>query len=266
MTRRLALAESLATRYPTDSEAFLQLGTVLQWDGLFLAAADAFGRAQELDRDGLAAARAGERCLACEAVDGRIIALQMTDSIEASIRIARDYTRQAPRYADARFSLADALMYTDRAEDAYAAERVAATLDAPERAALVRAFIAIHAQDWDVTAAYFTQEAARPEVDLQNRGVWWLTIIRRQQGRLDEALALARRYIEAGGIRSPETQVLFDRGEFRAAARAFRAIANEPRPELPPSSLVRDIAWHLTHTATAVAARRRELERRLGSH
>jgi DNA-binding SARP family transcriptional activator/TolB-like protein len=251
---RLALAESLATRYPNDPEAFLQLGIVLQWDGQFLAAADAFARARELDRGGLSAARLGERCLACEAMGGAIIALQMADSMEAAVRIARRYTEEAPGYPDAWFTLADVLMFTDRPEDAYAAERVGAELDVPERAAIVRAFIALHAEDWDAAAAYFTQEAERPEVDLRNRGIWWLTIIRRQQGRLDEALALARRYIEAGGIRAPEAQVLFERGEFRAAAWAFRAIASEPRPELPPSRLAREIAWHLTHTATALAA------------
>ncbi|HWP37866.1 MAG TPA: BTAD domain-containing putative transcriptional regulator [Gemmatimonadales bacterium] len=251
---RLALAESLATRYPGDPEALHQLGNVLQWDGQFLAAAGAFLRARELDRGGLAAARLGERCLACEAMGGAVIALQMADSMDAAVRIARRFTEEAPRFADAWFTLADALMFTDRPEDAYAALEMAAQLDVPERVALVRAWVTMHAEHWDSAAAFFAEEAARPEAELRNRGLWWLTIIRRQQGRLDEALALARRYIGVGGIRSPEAQVLFERGEYRAAARAFRAIASEPRAELPPSRLAREIAWHLTHTATALAA------------
>jgi DNA-binding SARP family transcriptional activator/TolB-like protein len=251
---RLALAESLATRYPNDAEAFLQLGTVLQWDGQFLAAVKAFAHAEQLDRGGLAAARLGERCLACDAVGAAINAFRMADSIDASIRTARRYTREAPGWADAWYTLADALMFTDRPEEAFAALETAAPLDVPERAALVRGYIAIHAEDWDAAEAYFGQEARRSERELRNRGHWWMTIIRRQQGRLNEALELARRFIEAGGIRSPEAQVFFEQGEPRTAARLFRIIASDPLPELPPSRRAREVAWYLTHTATALAA------------
>lgn len=251
---RLAVAESLATRYPSDPEAFLQLGTVLMWDGQFLRAAEAFARAEAMDPGGLPAARPGVRCLACEAVGGAIVALRMADSIDATVRIARRFTRAAPGYADAWYSLADALMYAGRAAEAYAAERVAAPLDVPERAAIMRAFIAVYAEDWARAEAYFAQEAARPEQDLRNRGLWWMGILRRQQGRLDEALDFARAFRAAGGTAQLEAQVRFERGELQAAARLFEEIANEPRPELPPSRLARDIAWNLTLAATALAA------------
>jgi len=251
---RLALAETLATRFPADAEAHLQRGVALQLDGQFLAAADAFGRALALDRGGLAAARTGERCLACEAVSSISGAYRMADSMDASVRVAREWTRAAPAWADAWYVLADALMYAGRAAEALAVADTAFPLDTPVRAAWQRALIAVHAEDWDAGAQDFERDLARPELAIQGPAAWWMIIIRRNQGRFEDALALARRYVALGGNRLPEAQVRFERREYLAAARLFAAIAAAPAQDEPPSRRARDIAWYLTHTATALAA------------
>jgi tetratricopeptide (TPR) repeat protein len=252
---RLALAETLATRFPTDAEAQLQFGIALQWDGQFLAAVDAFDRALELDQDGLASARPGERCLACEAVSGRAQALRLVDSAEASVNTARRWPREAPNSADAWHTLADAFMYAGRAEDGYAAERLAAPLDTRDDPSLLPPLIALHAaEDWDAGERFFGNDMERPERGYRQRGLWWMIIIRRNQGRLNEALALTGRYIEEGGNSLPRAQVRFERGEYAAAARDFRAIAGAPPREQPLSRQARETAWYLTHTATALAA------------
>jgi DNA-binding SARP family transcriptional activator/TolB-like protein len=250
---RLALAESLAVRYPSDAATQLELGAVLQWDGQFLAAEKAFARTIELDRGGLASTP-GQRCVACEAMWWTSAALRLADSTDAAIRAMRRWTRAAPASADAWYNLADVLMQAGRIDEAYAAERVAAPLDRPERSEAVRALITLFSEDWAAAAELFARDAARADRAIQDRGIWLLMIARRHQGRLDDALALARRYIEIGGIPSPEAQVLYERGEHRSAAQAFRAIASAPPQDAAPSRRAREIAWYLTHTATALAA------------
>jgi len=178
----------------------------------------------------------------------------MADSLDAAVQAARRYTREAPGSADAWYHLADALMYQGDAEQAYAAERVAAPLDSPERARSLRGLIALQTEDWKAAEDYYAREADRAEKSLRERGTWWMIVIRRNQGRLAEALEIARAYIADGGIRSPEAQVLFEQGEHASAARAFRAIANAPPANATPSRRAREIAWYLTHTATALAA------------
>jgi tetratricopeptide (TPR) repeat protein len=97
---------------------------------------------------------------------------------------------------------------------------------------------------------------------------WLLTLSYRYQGRLVEALLAAReqqRFTKlglpeaappAGGI--AEAQVLFELGRYREAAALFDAIAHWTPATLPASAasgaLGRHRAWHLTHTADALAA------------
>lgn len=252
---RLALAETLATRFPDDAEAQLQLGVALLWDGQFLEAAGAFRRTLALDRSGLAATRAGERCLACEAVGELANALRLADSMEANIRAVQPWTREAPQSADAWYTLAHALMYARHPVEARAAVDTAARFSAPETVAFHRALIALHAgEDWQAGERFFASEVERAERDAQTQGLWWLIIIRRNQGRLNEALALARRFRQLTGDPLPEAQVRFELGDHASAARLFRAIASAPPTDEPRTRQARQIAWYLTHTATALAA------------
>ncbi|MFL5579888.1 MAG: BTAD domain-containing putative transcriptional regulator [Gemmatimonadaceae bacterium] len=265
----VALAESLARRFPSEPDAEDALGNALHWSGDFLGAAAHFRRAVELDSAALAAATddapVGPPCAGCEAIGHLVAAYQFSDSLPAAERAAREWIRRRPRSTNAWANLAVTLSGEGRWREALEALRTRDTLyagDPPDNVEL-RLFLALKSGDFagaDALLAERVRDGARPA---RIAALWWQVISFRNQGRLEEALRAARGFnVDGGGPPIPEAQVLFELGRpLEAAARFDAAIALAQPPSAPagaPDSALgqkaRHYAWLLTHVGAACAA------------
>ncbi|CAN5623195.1 hypothetical protein BH23GEM9_BH23GEM9_26990 [soil metagenome] len=250
---RLAEAESLALRYPTEPEGHLLLAANRIGTGDFLGALPHLQRVVSLDSLGLRGTRPD--CRACNALSSMVNAYLNGDSLAAAERAAREWVRYRPRSAGAWAALASILALQDRPEEALAARRTAATLNPIDHSdPIFPAMVRIRTGDF-ATADGLLRDLARDGApDVQREAVWWLTISLRHQGRLREALATIRRpsHDTSGRAAFPtlllEGQVRFELGDFAAAARTFQSAA-ELKPHDP-----RRVSWALTHQATSLAA------------
>ncbi len=268
---RLALAESLVTRYPTEPVGHLRYGIALTWDGRFLEAVASLRRAVAMDSLGLREPE-DAACIGCDALAALVYAYMQADSMEAAERESRRWTRRAPGSFMAWRNLADVLAHRGRFDEALAAERTAAPL-APRRVdPYFRIQILLRAGDYAQADADLARLAAAPDTGTRHSALWWQAISLRAQGRLSEAMAAGqefRRIVEPRpvgrlpglGPSSPppyealvEAQVRFEQGDHRGAAALFEAISRNPAPGEAPSRQARHRAWFLTHTATALAA------------
>ena len=246
----LPLADSLVRRHPEEGSGQRLLGLALLDEGDFLGAIPHLETAERADTlQGRAATQAV------------IYAYGMADSIEAAVRTARNWVRQEPGSAVAWHELAAALELADRGDEALAAVRNAARLRAGDAEdAVLPGVVAFQGARFEEADRVFQELMRSGSPDVRARARWEYVISLRNQGRLREALAEARRYrAEAdsgGGITSaaPEAQVRFERGDFRGAGRLFDSIAAvEPQPA-SDARAARNRAWYLTHVASALAA------------
>jgi len=116
---RLAVAESLAVRYPLEPAGHLMLGRALVAEARFLDAVPSFRRVIPLDSVGLNSAL--RSCRACEAYADLVHAYVMADSARAAQRVAAEYTRVVPHKHWAWASLASTLMHQEKWDEALAA-------------------------------------------------------------------------------------------------------------------------------------------------
>lgn len=251
----LATAESLATRYPGDPLAHHELGSARLWSGDFSGALGEFRREQDLTRSGGTGEAAG-------ALDGIALSLEFLDSLGAAARAAREEIRLAPRAGGGWATLAVIEAAAGHTAQARAAGRRAAELlpGAAEDP--------LGAADLEIRAGAFT-EADRKLRDALTYGTragqqsarWLLIISLRNQGRLLEALRVAREFRRQGenpaGLDAvPVAQVLFELGRTQEAAALFDSIALPPPGGRAGASGVaaRQQAWALAHAAEAWAA------------
>lgn len=258
---RMALAESLATRYPEDTEGQLQLGGALVGIGDFLGAVPHLRRV--IDSDSTAGPASSPWCEACDAFATLVEAYLQADSLGAAERVAREWVARRPRSAAPWNVLSGVLARERRVRDAVAAERKEAALDPSLDVAVDAAVIALHNDDPSSAARLLDTRMEYDANAAAATGLWWLVITRRTQGQLVMALQAARRLRavtastpedQSGGI--AEAQVLFEMGRFGEAAREFDSLAALGPPTQPraPGSLARQRSWLLTHAATAYAA------------
>ncbi|HEY6091606.1 MAG TPA: BTAD domain-containing putative transcriptional regulator [Gemmatimonadales bacterium] len=257
---RLVIAESLATRYPAEPDGHYLLGLSLQWGGDFLGAIPHLRRVVAMDSLGFRGAAA--RCLACDAMLAIATAYWYADSLPAAEAAAREWTRLQPGNGAAWGALADQLEYQGRDDEALTAANTGIRLFGAGDDQMLRARLAIRAGDFALADRLLGQ---RVRDDSASFPGWFLMISLRAQGRLREALAVARaarRRVETKArnhpdpsFAQPEAIVLFESGQWREAAELFAAIADSPgvRSDLRPR-IARNRAWNLTHTATALAA------------
>ncbi|HXE60194.1 MAG TPA: BTAD domain-containing putative transcriptional regulator [Gemmatimonadaceae bacterium] len=269
---QLALAESLATRYPDEPGAELALGTAMSWHGDFLAAIPHLRRAVQLDTIGLTGS--GRRCRqACDALQLMQASYISADSFPAAELAARARTRLEPASADAWWALADVFARELRPDSALADEQIAERVGGPGFGYVVpRVVIALRSGDFAAADRTLEDRVQYGNPAVRGEALWWLVISLRNQGRLGEALAAAKRLVrttsgEPPGFNSPrsldaaaEGQVLFEMGRYRASARLFDTMAAYPwtgSPDFPkaaPGLVARHHIWMATHVATALAA------------
>jgi DNA-binding SARP family transcriptional activator len=260
---QLALADSLVRRFPTEPEGHLFLGKARMWGGDFLEARVPLRRAIEMDSLSL---RGGSvRCLACDALNDLVTAYTMADSLAAAEREAAAWTRAQPRSARAWHALASTLEYQGRLAEAQGARARAAALrsDNP-RDPLYPTVLALRAGDFARADRLLDELEAPGSPLVQQNVLWYRTLSLRYQGRLEEALAVARDYRLA--VREAETAghstawaavlealALMEAGRPREAVPLWREMAAAQYDADSPARSARHRAWTLTHAAAALA-------------
>ena len=121
--------------------------------------------------------------------------------------------------------------------------------------------IAVHADQLTEADHLLVPRLRFVSAGAEESALWWMVIVRRNQGRLADALVLARRL---AALKSPSTQlatiaeaqVAFEQRRFRDAGLLFEALAEYPPAPWPvePGSVARHRSWLLTHAGTAWAS------------
>jgi DNA-binding SARP family transcriptional activator len=265
------IADTLATRYPDEVEGHLYRGAALMMAEDFLAAVPHLQRAMRMDSLALRVAGGGrgDACAGCEARAQLIYAYQAADSPAAAEREARSWTRYAPGSPGAWLALAGVLVTRARPAEALVALDSARAVGGAGNS-VVQDALALH---WIYVGNYARAEellrvrAATGASADQGEAFWFLAIAYREQGRLVDALAAARRHRVAITGREPplgpgtapgsallEAVMLDELGRHREAAALFDSVSRGRVPGLAPSRFARHRAWTLTHAASALAA------------
>lgn len=251
----LAIAETLAARYPTEPDGHLLVGRGRANDGDFLGALPHFRRVVDMDS---LAFRGAVRCRACEALSAIAGVYWAVDSFAAAERTVREGLR---RTRDPGWLHELAWIFERQGRRA---EALATFQRVPRRAYTdeglnFRASLAIRTGDFAEADRILNEILRVGAEDLQSGALWWLSISLRYQGRVIEALAVARRLrrLSKDGQAPPmliEAQALFEMGRSREAAALFDSIGRlQGDPDFPARG-ARHRTWLVTHVATSLAA------------
>ncbi len=260
---RLALAETLAVRYPRDAVGQFRVGYDRMWAGAFLSAIVPFRAAFAMDSANLTDSRSD--CVACDVLRNEIVAYRMADSLGAAERVAREWVRDAPMLPAGWRELAVVLAVEGRYKEAKGAYGESADRSR-NGAGLTRdmADLAIRAGDFDGADRLLAGSLAGGSAQQRQQAIWLSVVSLRSQGKLRDALEAARA-LRVGERRSgvgvnvqlydalPEAQVLLEMGRARDATVLFDSIGHEGVRALRPGLDARHAAWTATLTAEAVA-------------
>jgi len=268
---QLAIAESLATRYPTEPGGELALGRALEWRGDFIAAIPHLRRAITLDS--LSLSERSASCRACDALDLLVDDYISADSLEAATRVARWWTRLQPNAPRAWWRLESMLNRDEAYDAAREAGRTAERLSPTGKSDVIRRVIGdIRGGQFAEADRMLSDEAGDGNPLQRGDALWWLVISLRNQGRLRAAAQVASLLVqnarsEPESFSEPSSmsatavaQVQFEMGHYRRAAALFDSISHfawrfSPAfPDGAPGLRARHLIWMTTHEATARAA------------
>jgi DNA-binding SARP family transcriptional activator/tetratricopeptide (TPR) repeat protein len=247
----LAAAESLTTRYPSDPHAFALHSTALQLSGAWPEAVTMIERAIALDS---ASEPSGQKCRLCDEIVQLANIYLWWDSLPAAERTAQRLLKLRPRShgvwliklrtAAARGDLAELRDDLRRFNET---NPIATTTNFNLR-------FRVLAEDYDEVErlAPIAMEASRPE-DAQE-ATWYRTIALRNQGRLAEALVLARTRARPSPDELAIALISLERGDPRTAVSIFGAQARADQSMWPPGIRARHSTWDKTLFGMAVAA------------
>ena len=256
-----AIAETLTTRYPTETEGHYYLGRALVNAGLFLDAIAPLRRVELMDSLSLRGGSA--RCAACDALHQQVSAFMLADSMPAAERVARRWVSARPKEWVPHNVLGGILTAMNRIDEASVELRTADSLDA--LGSLWEPMATLWTRQGEFTRA---DELLRSEIakggDATNAH-WFLAISLRYQGRLADALGEARAFRRGArldrvppGAADPaslqEAQVLRELGRFREAAALFDSVSRFSVIGADSTAVESSRAWSLAHEAGALAA------------
>lgn len=263
---RLAFAETLAVRYPSDPVGQFQLGHDRMWSGAFLAAIAPLHAAFVLDSANFSNAR--HDCLACDALRSEIVAYRYADSLPAAERVAREWIRRAPSSPAGWRELAVVLGAESRFADARKAYAESADLSRGG-SGITRdmADLAIREGDFAAADRLLAGDLAGGSAQDRQEALWLYVVSLRFQGRLHDAFKAAqllRSDKRRSGARQnvqmysalPEAQVLLEMGRARDAATLFDSVGHVGARALRPGLDARHMVWTATLTAEALASAR----------
>lgn len=251
--------DSLLAAYPADLEIRMHAaGPALYQQADFARARRLLEQVWAADSANIRPTTAG-RCYACEAVVHLTTVHFNADSLEAARRMVERYLALAPDDPLAWERLAQVL---ERTPAQHAAMRAAVDSAVRRGRPSARALELVAATRRGDSVAFERALAALapPPGDRDRSVAWARTLLYRNLGHLESALAEARRYRraveqEAGkpARQAPllEAAVLQAMGRGREAAALFEQIARAPRPTEAPSYQARQLVWFRTLAATA---------------
>ena len=255
-----AIAETLATRYPTEVEGHLYSGIAHVYDGDFSAALPSLRRVVAMDSLGLRGQRAS--CSGCDALKWIVAAYVLSDSLAAGERETRRWLQMQPNARAAVYSLIQVLQFQNRereADSAYHAE-----VPDPPYADLLdyETGSRIHAGAYSAADSMLREQLRQPDARNQENALWGLSLSLREQGRLGEALDAARRMRVPmakllkkqpgqGPINVMEAQLLLELNNPRAAASLFDSLSRQHNFGDTTSELARGTVWMLAQVAGA---------------
>jgi DNA-binding SARP family transcriptional activator/tetratricopeptide (TPR) repeat protein len=255
------IAETLATRYPTETEGYYYLGRALVNAGSFLEAIAPLHRVELMDS--LSLRRGGARCAACDALHQQVSAYMLADSTAAAERVVRRWIAARPKEWMPHNVLGGILTAMNRFDDASVEFRTADSLDV--LGSLWEPMATLWTREGDFTRA---DQLLRSEIEKGGDATdahWFLAISLRYQGRLTEALGEARAFRQGAhldrvppGAADPaslhEAQVLRELGRYREAAALFDSVSRFSVIGSDSTAVESSRAWSLTHEASALAA------------
>lgn len=257
--------DSLLTVHPDDPEGLLAKGTYLLNTGRFLEAMPFLHRAVVADSANLN--DGGSACVACSAQHAIVTGYWLADSLPAAERYARQLTEERPDRQAPWQLLAETWRRMGQYDLAGAADSQAAQLGpSGGQARFPQARTDIRRGDFAAADARLRAAVETGRLQWREDAAWFLIISLRNQGRLTEALALARKYRgpniaedtlgKHAAERAAVAQILFELGRWHESAAAFQAMASVRPPGLEdlPGVWARARAWALTHEAEALAA------------
>jgi tetratricopeptide (TPR) repeat protein len=256
--RRLAIAESLTVRAPGEPMGHVLLGNALLWQGNFPGALVAYRQAVILDsaglRDGVA------QCAACDGMEGTIGAHLYADSLAAATRVAREWTARQPSSGRAWYALASTLaLQADTSGASDALRRWLSLENAPDWQFFAAA-LAIRVGDFRQVDRLLDGLAHAGTDAMRREALWWLIIGRRHEGRFHDALdsvhVLRALDPDDQNVRLLQAHVLVELGRPSEAAELLDTLVRAVRaaPAASEAKRARNLAWTLTHRATALAA------------
>ncbi len=246
----LAVADSLTTRYPTNPRAFAVDATALYIAGEWRDAVTAIERAIALD----SASEPVERrnCRLCSDLGQLAEVYFWWDSLPAAERTAQRFLRLRPgshypwhllvRSAAARGDLSAFREYLRRFDEA--------------NPSITSANYLLHfvtlAEDYDEVERSVQKALDSPRADDAGEARWFRSISLRNEGRLEEALRLAR--VRPNPNDLAEGLIALERGDPRTAVSIFRARARVSQSMWPSGIRARHEAWDRTLLGMALAS------------
>lgn len=259
----VAIAESLAVKYPTDPDGQLLLGEIRRREGDWTGAVAAHERAFLLDSAaGLVSSPA---CRICTALGSMSQDYLWADSLSAAERTARRLIALRPDEGRAESGLVEVLLRQARRKEAEAVWiRQAGPNAAKAWSGPVMHRDLIRWGRYEEVDRELIEEVGSPNFDIRSEAWWLLLLSLRDQGRLVEAdtliqkqrVANTNRFMaQPGAIVVDLALLATEMGKPAASIRVHRFNAeHSARSDQPSAVQARYIAWNLTLAGTAHAA------------
>ena len=256
----IAVAESLTTRYPDDPRALITLSRVLSMSGDWRGSVAAAERAIELDSAAMVDGHAD--CRACDDLAHLASVYAWWDSLPSSQRTARRLLAIRPEDEHALTELALTSMRLGDTTSAQAWNRRRSAVRGIDRVFTLR--LDLMSEDYEAVEGAVVPFLSSASATDRGEGFWTYFMTLRNQGRLREAMALARDFmfpgVSARGTRHQpslihQAIIAFDMGDGREAARLF-ADAPVVDSRFAPGTRARDLAWRGARVGMSLALAR----------
>jgi DNA-binding SARP family transcriptional activator/TolB-like protein/Tfp pilus assembly protein PilF len=263
---RAIYAESLVARYPSELEGYIALGQARFWEGDYLRAIPVLQRVVKMDTANLSIdprdPNAPARCSACVALSVMGAAYKYVDSFPAAERMYRAWTAAQPGSIHAWGGLGELYYLNDRFDKALVTTQTTAAVAPQIDQTPFHMMIRLRAGEFALADEYWARQAHEGNLEQRLDALAWMTRSFRAQGRLREALQVARQARDLGTpingekLSRPtvaEGIVLLESGQFRSSAAVFDTLARSSR-RANASVDASERLWALTLRACALAA------------
>ncbi|MEO8577727.1 MAG: BTAD domain-containing putative transcriptional regulator, partial [Gemmatimonadales bacterium] len=248
----LAIAETLATRYPSEPDAQFLLGSVRSTVGDYAGAVES---ARLVGRMEMRAGVESPQCRVCDAFNLEVVGLISMDSLDAAERAAREWLQTHPRSLGAIGRLADVLERQGRFEEALKVVESSDSIAPRSRIGDPRPNI------YGLRAGKFAEVDPRLRASLDATpdeaasARWLLLVSLRNQGRFADALALASQPTSIAVLPQQALgHALFEAGSAKRSAAYFDSLSKLGSNFRSGGMQARSKTWALAHFATALAA------------